>query len=270
LAFADRIRAEAKETVQSLKQDGLSTLMLTGDNERTAAAISLAAGLDAYRASLMPEDKERIVREISATVPCAMVGDGINDAPALARADIGIAIGAGTEIAIDCADVILSGSMLASVADAIRISRVTLRTIQQNLFWALFYNAICIPVAAGVLFPVLGWQLSPMLASAAMSFSSLFVVSNALRLRFISLNKGEKKMFGLKKKENITHTLTVEGMMCKNCVAHVQKALEGIKGVTAVTVDLDTKTATVEALSSVCADTLIAAVKDAGYDCAVK
>ena len=267
LALADRIREEAKETIQNLKKDGLSSLMLTGDNERTAAAISQEAGLDGYRAGLLPEDKERIVREISATSVCAMVGDGINDAPALTRADIGIAIGAGTEVAIDCADVVLSGNTLSGVADALRLSRATLRVIKQNLFWALFYNAICIPVAAGVFYPILGWQLSPMLASAAMSFSSLFVVSNALRLRIISLHKGEKKMFGLKKKEMITHTLAVEGMMCKNCVAHVQKALEGVKGVTAVSVDLESKTATVEAPASVSVETLIAAVTAAGYEC---
>ncbi len=272
LALADRIRKEAKETVQSLKNDGISTIMLTGDNERTAAAISLQAGLDGYRAGLMPEDKERIVREISDTSVCAMVGDGINDAPALTRADIGIAVGAGTEVAIDCADIVLSGNTLFGVTDALHLSRATLRVIKQNLFWALFYNAICIPVAAGVFFPVLHWQLSPMLASAAMSFSSLFVVSNALRLRLISLDKrkGEKKMFGLKKKENITYTLTVEGMMCQHCVAHVKKALEGIKGVSAVTVDLDTKTAIIEALSSVSVDALIAAVTDAGYECTEK
>ena len=270
LALADRMREEAPETVARLKESGISTLMLTGDNERTAAAISAHAGLDGYRAGLFPEDKERIVRELSATAPCAMVGDGINDAPALARADVGIAVGAGTEVAIDCADVVLSGNALSGVADAIHLSRATLRIIKQNLFWALFYNAICIPVAAGVFYPWLGWQLSPMLASAAMSCSSLFVVSNALRLRFISLDKGEKKMFGLKKKENITHTLAVEGMMCQHCVSHVKKALEGVKGVAAVSVDLDTKTATVEALSSVSADVLVAAVKNAGYECEKK
>ena len=267
LALADRIREEAKKTVQSLQKDGLTTLMLTGDNERTAAAISLEAGLDSYRANLMPEDKERIVRELSATTPCAMVGDGINDAPALARADIGIAIGAGTEVAIDCADVVLSGNTLSGVADALQLSHATLRVIKQNLFWALFYNAICIPVAAGALFPLLGWQISPMLASAAMSFSSVFVVSNALRLRVISIEKGKKKMFGIKKKENITYTLAVEGMMCQHCVSHVKKALEGVKGVTAVTVDLDTKTATIEALSSVSVNVLVQAVVDAGYEC---
>lgn len=269
LSLADRIREDAKKTVQSLQKDGVSTLMLTGDNERTAAAISAQAGLDDYRAGLMPEDKERIVRELCTATTCAMVGDGINDAPALARANVGIAIGAGTEVAIDCADVVLSGNTLSGVADAFHLSRATLRIIKQNLFWALFYNAICIPVAAGVFFPILGWQLSPMLASAAMSFSSLFVVSNALRLRVISLNKGEKEMFGLKKKENITYTLTVEGMMCQHCVSHVKKALEGVKGVTAATVDLDTKTATVEALSSVSAEALIAAVINAGYECKV-
>ncbi len=267
LALADRIREEAKESVCGLKAEGLSTLMLTGDNERTAAAISAQAGIDEYRASLMPEDKEKIVREISTATPCAMVGDGINDALALTRADIGIAIGAGTEVAIDCADVILSGNTLTSVADALKLSRATLRVIKQNLFWALFYNAICIPVAAGVFFPILGWQLSPMLASAAMSFSSLFVVSNALRLHIISIDKGEKKMFGSKKKENLIYTLTVEGMMCQHCVAHVKKALEGVKGVTAVFVDLESKTATVEALSSVSVTTLIAAVTNAGYEC---
>ncbi len=267
LALADRIREDAKDAIQNLKEANIKCLMLTGDNERTAAAISAQAGLDGYRAGLMPEDKERIVREISGTSVCAMVGDGINDAPALTRADIGIAIGAGTEVAIDCADVVLSGNTLSGVDEALRISRATLRIIQQNLFWALFYNAICIPVAAGALYPITGWQLSPMLASAAMSCSSLFVVSNALRLRFISLYKGEKKMFGLKKKETVTHTLTVEGMMCKNCVAHVQKALEGVKGVTNVAVDLESKTATVDALSSVSVDTLIAAVTAAGYEC---
>ena len=267
LALADRIREDAKDAIQNLKKANIKCLMLTGDNERTAAAISAQAGLDGYRAGLMPEDKERIVREISGTSVCAMVGDGINDAPALTRADIGIAIGAGTEVAIDCADVVLSGNTLSGVDEALRISRATLRIIKQNLFWALFYNAICIPVAAGALYPITGWQLSPMLASAAMSCSSLFVVSNALRLRFISLYKGEKKMFGLKKKETVTHTLTVEGMMCKNCVAHVQKALEGVKGVTNVAVDLESKTATVDALSSVSVDTLIAAVTAAGYEC---
>ena len=270
MALADRVRPEAKETVEGLQKYGISTLMLTGDNERTAAAISALSGVDGYRAGLLPEDKETIVRELSATLPCVMIGDGINDAPALARADVGIAIGAGTDIAIDCADIVLSSNHLFGVTDAIHISCATLRIIKQNLFWALFYNAICIPVAAGALFPLLGWQLSPMLASAAMSCSSLFVVSNALRLRFIFKKKGKNKMFGLKKKENTTHTLAVEGMMCQHCVSHVKKALEAVKGVSAVTVDLDAKTATVDALSSVSVDSLIAAVTAAGYECKIK
>ena len=270
LALADRVRMEAKETIRALQELGLSTVMLTGDNQRTAAAISNQVGLDEYHAGLLPEDKERIVREISATSACAMVGDGINDAPALTRADIGIAVGAGTEIAIDCADVVLSGNVLSGVSDAVLLSRATLRIIKQNLFWALFYNAICIPVAAGVFYPLLGWQLSPMLASAAMSCSSLFVVSNALRLRFIPLYKGEKEMFGMKKKENKTYTLSVEGMMCQHCVSHVKKALEAVKGVSVVSVDLDSKTAVVEAAASVSADALIAAVTAAGYECKEK
>ena len=270
LALADRIREETKDTLQKLKTDGISTLMLTGDNYSTAMTIAGQAGIDDFRAGLLPEDKERIVREICENAPCAMVGDGINDAPALTRADVGIAVGAGTEVAIDCAGVVLSGNTISTVADAFHLSRATLRIIKQNLFWALFYNAICIPVAAGALYPLFGWQLSPMLASAAMSCSSLFVVSNALRLRFISLDKGEKKMFGLKKKENLTHTLEVEGMMCKNCVAHVSKALQGVKGVANVSVDLESKTATVEALSSVSVNSLIAAVVDAGYECKEK
>jgi cation transport ATPase len=213
---------------------------------------------------------ERGVWAVTCPASNLKLASGIAPIDALAKAGVGLAIGTGTDVAIDCADVVLSGNALSGVADAIHLSRATLRIIQQNLFWALFYNAICIPVAAGVFYPWLGWQLSPMLASAAMSCSSLFVVSNALRLRFISLDKGEKKMFGLKKKENITHTLAVEGMMCQHCVSHVKKALEGVKGVAAVSVDLDTKTATVEALSSVFADVLVAAVKNAGYDCEKK
>jgi len=264
IGISDRIREESRTAVEALKTADVACLMLTGDNERTAASVAKQATLDGYFAGLLPEDKEEKVKELSQSAPCAMVGDGINDAPALVRADVGIAIGAGTEIAVDCAGIVLSGSSLTSVADAYFLSRATIRIIKQNLFWALFYNAICIPVAAGVFFPVWGIQLSPMLASAAMSFSSVFVVTNALRLRSINLRKGEKKeMFG--KKEILTYTIGVEGMMCQHCVAHVKTALEAVKGVKEVNVELDTGTATVSAQSSVSQKVLEDAIVKAGY-----
>ena len=243
--------------------------MLTGDHKKTAAYISEGLGLDGYYASLLPEDKERIVREKSKESSCAMVGDGINDSPALIRADVGIAIGAGTDVAIESADVVLSGQSPTGVADAYALSLATLRIIKQNLFWALFYNAVCIPVAAGVFYPLFGWQLTPMLASLAMSFSSVFVVTNALRLKRVDLEaaqrrksqkKGEtKKMLG---KCNV-YELSVEGMMCQHCVAHVKKALEATKGVKLAEVDLDAKKATVTA--SCPPEKLIKAIEDAGY-----
>ena len=264
MGIADRIREDSAAAVGELKDAGVSCIMLTGDNPKTAATVAETVGLDSFHASCLPEDKERLVREHGEHGSVAMVGDGINDAPALVRADVGIAVGAGTEIAIDCAGVVLSSSSLSGVADAYFLSRATIRIIKQNLFWALFYNAICIPVAAGALYPFFGWQLSPMLASAAMSFSSVCVVTNALRLRSIHIRKkGENTMFG--KKELVTHVITVEGMMCMKCVAHVKAALEGVKGVKSVEVDLDAKTATVVAPENVRLDKLVAAVTAAGY-----
>ncbi len=277
LALADRIRSDSRAAVAALKTAGVRTLMLTGDNERTAAFVSETVNLDAFRASLLPEDKERIVKELSASSLCAMVGDGINDAPALVRADVGIAIGAGTEVAIDSADVVLSGDGLMGVVEACAISRATIRIIKQNLFWALFYNAVCIPIAAGLFYPFLGWQLSPMLGSAAMSFSSVCVVLNALRLRRIPLSftdpsnvpsenqnlpteKGEDPMLFTKPK---TYVISIEGMMCQHCVAHVTKALENIKGVRSVDVSLDQNSATVTSTAS--PDALTAAIVSAGY-----
>ncbi len=270
MAIADRIRPESASAVRTLRDAGVRCVMLTGDNERTAAAVARAAELDGYHASLLPEDKECLIRAARESGTVVMVGDGINDSPALVSADVGIAVGAGTDVAIDSAGVVLSSSSLSGVADAYFLSRATIRIIKQNLFWALFYNAICIPIAAGVFFPLWGWQLSPMLASAAMSFSSVCVVSNALRLRKIPLasdpshQKGDLNMFG--KKELVTHTIHVEGMMCPRCVAHVKTALEAVKGVKTVTVDLDAKTAVVEAPATLALATLTAAITAAGYE----
>ncbi len=274
LGISDRIREDSADAVEALHALGVTCHMLTGDNEQVASATAQAVGLDGYRAGLMPEDKEQLVRAESAKAPCAMVGDGINDAPALMRADVGIAVGAGTEVAMDCAGVVLSKSSLTDVSTAISLSHATIRIIRQNLFWALFYNVICIPVAAGVFYPIFGWQLSPMLASAAMSFSSVCVVTNALRLRAIPLNpqrrapKNQRKkeedpmLFG--KKEAATYVIHVEGMMCPRCVAHVTEALNAVKGVQSVSVSLDEKTATVTATATL--DSLNAAITKAGYE----
>lgn len=275
LGISDRIRVDSKKAVEALKTRGVRCLMLTGDNERTASFVAHRANLDGFRAEMMPEDKERILRELSSDGSTAMVGDGINDAPALVRADVGIAIGAGTDVAIDCAGVVLSQASLMGVAKAYALSRATIRIIKQNLFWALFYNAVCIPIAAGVFYPVFGWQLSPMLASAAMSFSSVCVVTNALRLKRIRVledsedknteyektEKGEKEM--LFSKKSTTYKIAVEGMMCQHCVAHVKKALEAVKGVKTVEVSLDEKLATVTATCD--ATALTDAINAAGY-----
>ncbi len=280
IAIADRIRPDAKISAEALKNVGIATFMLTGDNPRTAALVAREAKFDGFYASLLPEDKERMVRELSAQAPCAMVGDGINDAPALVRADVGIAIGAGTEVAIDSADIVLSRSALTGVTEAFGISRATICIIKQNLFWALFYNAVCIPIAAGLFYPVFGWQLSPMLGSAAMSFSSVCVVLNALRLRTIPLSKSVKNKHTSSKstqKTNIkgepqpmlftkpkTYTIRVGGMMCPRCVAHVKAALEQVKGTKSVTVSLEQNSATV--LSTAAPDQLTTAITTAGYE----
>ena len=275
LGISDRIRSDSRAAADALKNASVDTFMLTGDNERTAAFVAKEVNLDGFYASLLPEDKERIVRKLSEKAPTAMVGDGINDAPALVRADVGIAIGAGTEVAVDSADVVLSRSSLMGVTEAYALSRATIRIIKQNLFWALFYNAICIPIAAGVFYPLFGWQLSPMLGSAAMSFSSVCVVTNALRLHRVSLSlspqsdsnlqnhtttQGETEMLFAKTK---TYTLSIEGMMCQHCVAHVKKALEAVKGTKSVDVSLEQNAATVTTTAS--PDDLTKAVTDAGY-----
>ena len=275
LAVADPLRADSASAIADLKRMGVIPVMLTGDRETTALAVARTAGLDEVYARLLPEDKEALIRSFSKKGRTAMVGDGINDAPALAAADIGIAIGAGTEVAMDCADVVLSRSSLSDAVTALRLSRVTVRCMKQNLFWALVYNAICIPIAAGVLYPAFGLVLSPMIASAAMSVSSVSVVLNSLRLRRVRLDrtsggrhhhktqskKENSDMFG----KNKTVTLSVEGMMCAHCTAHVEKALLSIKGVRSAHADLTAKAVTVVAKASVTDEAIKAAVIKAGY-----
>lgn len=271
IGIADRIRNDAYAAVDALKKAGVRCLMLTGDNPRTAAFVAQKLNLDGYEASLSPSDKESTVARLSESGSVCMVGDGINDAPSLARADVGVAIGAGTEVAIDCADVVLSGEALTGMANAYLLSRASMRIIKQNLFWALFYNAICIPVAAGLFYPLLQWQLSPMLASAAMSFSSVCVVCNALRLyripllqnKKIQIQKENENML-FKKEETVCHRIAVEGMMCQHCVAHVQKALESVKGAKDIQVSLEDKCATVTAPASA-REALVKAIREAGY-----
>lgn len=271
IAVADTIKESSKEAISRLHGMNIKTLMLTGDNEQTATAIAKMAGIDEVKSSLMPEDKSEIIKTLmSQGKRVAMVGDGINDAPALTTADTGIAVGAGTDIAIDCADIVLMGSELTSVSDSVALSRKVMRNIKQNLFWAFIYNAIGIPVAAGVLYPIFGITLNPMIAAAAMSLSSFCVVSNSLRLRLwkpigftkteenktIREEKGEKKM---------TTVIKVEGMMCGHCKAMVEKVLNAIDGVSA-TADLENKQAVVEHPESVSVETLKQVIIDAGYE----
>ncbi len=278
LAISDTVKETAAEAVAGLHSLGIECVMLTGDNQAAARYVADQVGIRTVYASLLPDDKERLIREYSARGKCAMVGDGINDAPALARADIGIAIGAGTEVAVDSADIILTGNSLSDVLTAIEISRATMRCIKQNLFWALIYNSIGIPVAAGVLYPTLGIALNPMIGSAAMSFSSVCVVLNALRLRSfrprihqvtplpanqISQNKGEPQMFGFKKKA--TQVITIEGMMCMHCAARVKEALTAVPGVSAVEINLEAKTATLTVTDNFDLSAAHAAITTAGY-----
>lgn len=283
IGIADKLKSDSRDAIAALREMGIRTIMLTGDNETTARSIAREAGVERFHASLLPEEKESLVRRYSeenGSGMTAMIGDGINDAPALARSDVGIAIGAGTDVAIECADVVLSRSSLFDAVTAVRLSRATMRDIKQNLFWALFYNSVGIPIAAGAL-SFFGVTLSPMIAAAAMSLSSLCVVSNALRLRSVKLERykkplrqkkkqikntkeGEDEMFGMKK--TVEHTFVVNGMMCMKCVQHVENALKAVKGVKEVNVSLDSKTVTVKCVESVTLDTLKNAVSEAGYE----
>lgn len=266
IGVADVVKPTSAKAIQELKKLGIQVIMLTGDNARTAKAIQKQLDIDTVIAEVLPQDKEREIsrlQEEGKTV--AMVGDGLNDAPALARADVGIAIGAGTDVAIESADIVLMKNDLQDVATAIELSKAVIRNIKENLFWAFFYNVCGIPLAAGVLYPVFGLKLSPMFGAAAMSLSSLFVVSNALRLRFFhSLKKGktQPKTIQEKKEEKNMYTMKIEGMMCPHCQAAVTKALEALEG-TKAEVNLEKKEAYVE--TGLEKEVLKKAVEDAGY-----
>ncbi len=299
IAVADVVKPDSAQAVQELKNMGIHVIMLTGDNRRTAEAVRAQVGIDAAVADVLPGDKEAVIKRLSEYGKVAMVGDGINDAPALTRADVGIAIGAGADVALDAADIVLVKSKLTDVSAAVRLSRQVLKNIHENLFWAFFYNCIGIPVAAGVLVPFTGLSLNPMFAAAAMSLSSFCVVTNALRLNLFSVRSaakdrrahmvpmpeltseieqlqqtdshaagGENDNSQEERKENesMVKVLDVEGMMCGKCQAHVQKALEGVAGVTAVEVSLENKTARVMMENEIADETLTEAVVEAGYE----
>ena len=269
IAVADTIKEDSPKAVKELRNMGIHVVMLTGDNERTAKAVGAQAGVDEVIAGVLPDGKESVIRSLKSKGKVAMVGDGINDAPALTRADIGIAIGAGTDVAIDAADVVLMKSRLSDVPAAIRLSRATLRNIHENLFWAFFYNIIGIPLAMGVWIPLFGWQLNPMFGAAAMSLSSFCVVSNALRLNFFDMYRSDrdKKRKEKKKKETKTmeKTLKVEGMMCEHCEARVKKALEAVPGVESAVASHKDGTAVVTLSQDVPYETLKKAVEDQDY-----
>ena len=271
IAVADVIKEDSPRAVGELQGMGIRVVMLTGDNERTAKAIGRQAGVDEVIAGVLPEGKESVIRELKKKGRVAMVGDGINDAPALTRADMGIAIGAGTDIAIDAADVVLMKSRLSDVPAAIRLSRATLRNIHENLFWAFFYNVIGIPLAAGTWIPVFGWKLNPMFGAAAMSLSSFCVVTNALRLNLFQMHDASKdkkrkaKANSGKEKKNMTKTMKIEGMMCGHCEAAVKKALEAVAGVEAAEVSHEAGTAVVTLNAEVADEVLKKAVEDKDY-----
>ena len=270
IAVADVIKADSPQAVKELQNMGIHVVMLTGDNERTARAIGAQAGVDEVIAGVLPEGKEQVIRQLKEKGRVAMVGDGINDAPALTGADMGIAIGAGTDVAIDAADVVLMKSRLSDVPAAIRLSRATLTNIHENLFWAFFYNVIGIPLAAGVWYPVFGWKLNPMFGAAAMSLSSFCVVTNALRLNLFdirSTRKDKKIKKNHKEKENktMTRTMKIEGMMCGHCEARVKKTLEAVAGVSEAVVSHETGTAVVTLSEAVSDDVLKKAVEDQDY-----
>jgi len=291
IAVADVIKEDSPKAIEQLKNMGIKVVMLTGDNEKTARAIGAQVGVDEVIAGVLPDGKESVIRTLKEQGRVAMVGDGVNDAPALTRADIGIAIGAGTDVAIDAADVVLMKNSLADVPAAVRLSRYTLRNIHENLFWAFFYNCIGIPLAAGLWIPVFGWKLNPMFGAAAMSLSSFCVVTNALRLNFVRIydaGKDRKRAVRLKntgltqevnltvpetksvtdenKEENMmTKTMKIEGMMCGHCEASVKKALEALEGVQSAEVSHEKGTAVVTLTPDVADEALKQAVEEKDY-----
>ena len=284
IAVADIVKPTSAQAVAELSDMGIEVVMLTGDNAKTAEAIRRQVGVDRVVAEVLPQDKEREIRRLQESgKKVAMVGDGINDAPALARADVGIAIGAGTDIAIESADIVLMRSDLLDVSTAVQLSRAVIRNIKQNLFWAFFYNAIGIPIAAGVFYPAFHLKMNPMLGALAMSFSSVFVVSNALRLRWFKAKHAAahtapspsdggaeittNQMTANEEKGETTmeKVINIEGMACMHCVKHVQEALAAVPGVQEANVDLESKTATVSVDGSVSDEALKAAVDGAGY-----
>ena len=281
IAVADVIKEDSPQAIKELKAMGIHVVMLTGDNERTARAIGEQAGVDNVIAGVLPDGKESVIRALGEKGKVAMVGDGINDAPALTRADVGIAIGAGTDVAMDAADVVLMKSKLADVPAAIRLSRGVLKNIHENLFWAFFYNTIGIPLAAGLLIPVLGWKLNPMFGAAAMSLSSFCVVTNALRLNLLNIRstkKDKKKQKAIdvslininnnEKKEvnEMTKTMNIEGMMCGHCEAAVKKALEALPEVASAEVSHEKGTAVVTLEKEIADDVLKKTVEDKDYE----
>lgn len=266
ICVADTMKEDSPQAIKEMQNMGIQVVMLTGDNLETAQAIGSKAGVDEVIAGVLPDGKESVIRNLQKQGKVAMVGDGINDAPALTRADIGIAIGAGTDIAIDAADVVLMNSKLTDVTAAIRLSRATLRNIHENLFWAFFYNAICIPVAAGVFVTLTGWQMSPMLGAAAMSLSSFFVCMNALRLNTFSMHDASKDIKRKKKeKKTMEKTLEITGMMCGHCEMAVKKALEAVDGVKSADVSHEKGTAVVTLSKEVSNDVLKKTVEDKDY-----
>ncbi len=271
IAVADVIKEDSPRAIKELRDMGIKTVMLTGDNKRTADAIGRQVGVDTVISGVLPNEKESVIRRLSEYGKVAMVGDGINDAPALTRADIGMAINTGTDIAADAADVVLMNSSLSDVSAAIRLSRATLTNIHENLFWAFIYNIIGIPLAAGVWIPIFGWTLNPMFGAAAMSLSSFCVVTNALRLNLFKIHKTKNvkkiKPVQVDIKEIVTmkKTVKIEGMMCPHCEAAVKKALEAVDGVETATPNHETNSAEITFTTSVDDEKIKKAVEDAGY-----